>query len=495
MGAFLLLARRLAGLVAFGGVTAAAATLGRAEMQKLYSRPVQGRRARSRPAGLADLPAKLQRRRARGLRLRIRWISSPFPAFPARRSTCWWRCGPTALLECARAVAARTRVRRRARPGPTLRFRETIRRPVAQPVHQDRAPRPPRLEEPRGRGGGNRRRLQGARASVRIINETIVNSALQVARERLGFSKGRDPDRVARIRPNLFAPLTFAQMLDRGYIRHLWLTNAEAEQAFGGTGAEGLDKEVSGDPSGVFADLYIAQVDVPIIGQPARRKQLAQADGPTRRRAGDDGDFFRALDFYARKFRAWATPDLIGLAQSGAPVAWRDFVWRDQLDLPTPGLDLSHADVAMLRIAPEAAFDPATSLAIFTARDPREGDRPPRKIRARFQAGLQRCRNTCSTCRRKTGTGDSLDLGQPGARHFHPERRLDGAHLRAFASKDAGPLPPCAKSFPARLSRVHACFHRLDRAGATLHRLAVRADQGGPGRGHIPVSSCGTRRH
>ena len=39
-----------------------------------------------------------------------------------------------------------------------------------------------------------------ATASVRIINETIINSALQVARERLGFSRGRDPNRVARSR-------------------------------------------------------------------------------------------------------------------------------------------------------------------------------------------------------------------------------------------------------------------------------------------------------
>jgi polyferredoxin len=41
-------------------------------------------------------------------------------------------------------------------------------------------------------------------------------------------------------------------------------------------------------------------------------------------------------------------------------VAWRDFVWRDALDLPTPGLDLASSDVAVLRIAPQAAFDPSS---------------------------------------------------------------------------------------------------------------------------------------
>ena len=74
-----------------------------------------------------------------------------------------------------------------------------------------------------------------ATASVRIINETIINSALQVARARLGFSKGRDPNRVAHAKADVFEPLTFPQMLERGYIRHLRLGNAEVEKAFAGT--------------------------------------------------------------------------------------------------------------------------------------------------------------------------------------------------------------------------------------------------------------------
>ena len=45
-----------------------------------------------------------------------------------------------------------------------------------------------------------------ATASVRILNETLLASGLKVAREKLGFAQGRDPTRVARIRPRrLFA--------------------------------------------------------------------------------------------------------------------------------------------------------------------------------------------------------------------------------------------------------------------------------------------------
>lgn len=210
-----------------------------------------------------------------------------------------------------------------------------------------------------------------ATASVRIINETIVNSALQVARERLGFSRGRDPNRVARIRADKFEPLTFAQMLERGYVRRLRVSNAEVEQAYKGTEAEGLDA-AGEDPGAALADLYLAEVDVPVIGRNLLgeanwRKLMDQLDGAPAMMVISTGRW----TFMPDTFVPGATPDLIGLNQSDAPVAWRDFVWRDRLDLTTPDLDLSRADVAVMRIAPEAAFDPATP-SVFSIRVIRE---------------------------------------------------------------------------------------------------------------------------
>lgn len=196
-----------------------------------------------------------------------------------------------------------------------------------------------------------------ATASVRIINETIVNSALQVAREKLGFSKGRDPNRVARIKDEIFAPLTFEQLLDRGYIRRLTLSNAQVEAAFQGTEGERLDEEALKAPDEAFADIFIAEVDVPIVGRNLLgeanwRKLMDQLDGAPAMMVISAGRW----TFMPENFVPGATPDLIGLAQGGAPVAWRDFVWRDRLDLP----QFSNADAAVMRIAPEAAFDPAT---------------------------------------------------------------------------------------------------------------------------------------
>ncbi|HUO53176.1 MAG TPA: 4Fe-4S binding protein, partial [Rhodoblastus sp.] len=197
---------------------------------------------------------------------------------------------------------------------------------------------------------------------VRIVNETIINSALQVARARMGFSKGRDPNRAAHARPDIFEPLTFQQMLDLGYIRRLRLTNAEVNKAFAGTVAEDVDEIGAAAPDGTFADVYIAEVDVPVIGRNLLgeahwRKLMDQLDGAPAMLVLSSGRW----TFMPDSFVPGATPDLVALAQAGAPVDWRDFVWRDMLDLPTPGdLNLAESDVAIMRIAPQAAFDPAS---------------------------------------------------------------------------------------------------------------------------------------
>ena len=228
-----------------------------------------------------------------------------------------------------------------------------------------------------------------ATASIRIINETIINSALQVARARLGFSKGRDPNRAAHAKADVFEPLTFQQMLDRGFIRHLHLTNAEVNKVFAGTVAADVDDEAQANPGGTLADVYIAEVDIPIVGRNLLgeahwRKLMNQLDGAPAMLVLSSGRW----TFMPDSFVPGATPDLVALSQAEAPVAWRDFVWRDTLDLPVPqGLDLAKSDVAIMRIAPQAAFDPA-SPSEFSIRVMREkGQIFPERVTRDFSLG------------------------------------------------------------------------------------------------------------
>ena len=106
-----------------------------------------------------------------------------------------------------------------------------------------------------------------ATASVRILNETLLDSALVVAREKLGFARGRDPSRAARVRPDVFAKLDWAGLVARGYIKHYRVSNAESETPFKGTDVEGLDPDVAADPQASFIDLYVGELDAPMLGR------------------------------------------------------------------------------------------------------------------------------------------------------------------------------------------------------------------------------------
>lgn len=206
-----------------------------------------------------------------------------------------------------------------------------------------------------------------ATASVRIINETIIASALQVARAKLGFSAGRDPSKIAQARPDPFEPLSFAQLLARGLVKRLVVSNAQVEAAFKDTVGEGLDRAALASPEAAALDIYVGELDVPIIG----RNLLGEAEWKKMMAGLNGAPAFMVLStgqwtFMPESFVAGATPDRLAISQSNAPVALRDFAWRGSLLSDAP-----QGDFAILRIAPETAFDPA-SPAVISFRITRE---------------------------------------------------------------------------------------------------------------------------
>ncbi|WP_265943666.1 4Fe-4S binding protein [Dechloromonas sp. A34] len=106
-----------------------------------------------------------------------------------------------------------------------------------------------------------------ATASVRIVNQTVLGAALEVARAKLGFADRSQRGPAAQVRPEIDAPLTFAEMLNNGMVGHLRLSNAEVEKLFAGTDGAGIDEEGLAQPEAVFADIYIAYLNTPSIGR------------------------------------------------------------------------------------------------------------------------------------------------------------------------------------------------------------------------------------
>jgi NosR/NirI family nitrous oxide reductase transcriptional regulator len=198
-----------------------------------------------------------------------------------------------------------------------------------------------------------------ATASVRILNQSVLSAALKVARKKLGFALGRDPERIARIRTEFFEALSVGEMLDAGLIKRVRLLNRDVEALFAGTAGEGIDSGVPGD---VFIDLYLAHVSVPSVG----RNLLTEASWNKLRNRLDEGDHAVLVMSSGRygvigdDFVRGSVTDRIVLKQGGLPIDMRD------LDLD---MRLAHAgplptqSVTVFRIIGQAGLDAASAQA------------------------------------------------------------------------------------------------------------------------------------
>ena len=201
-----------------------------------------------------------------------------------------------------------------------------------------------------------------ATASVRILNQSVLASALQVARKKLGFAQGRDPDQIARIKLHYLETLTMAQMLERGLVKRVRLLNRDAESLFAGSPGAGLDPAA---PDGVFIDLYLAQVSVPSVG----RSLLAPASWNRLQERLEPGDHaFMAIwggrySLLADDFVRGSVTDRLVLRQDKLPVDMRDLDMDLKLDpklaWPNSG---PPATSAVFRVIAQAGLDPAGAL-------------------------------------------------------------------------------------------------------------------------------------
>ncbi|MDP3844182.1 MAG: 4Fe-4S binding protein [Oxalobacteraceae bacterium] len=202
-----------------------------------------------------------------------------------------------------------------------------------------------------------------ATASVRIINQSILSAALKVARKKLGFAEGRDPELIARIKPDVSEPHTVRDLIDAGLIKHLLLRNAEVEKKFIGSNGSGLDADAIAHPQDPFIELYIAYVSVPSIGRNLLR-ETAWNRLQGRLEPGDHAILVMSKGRYSiigDDFIRGSTPDRIALKQDRLPIEMRDL----NLDLALKsdqGAALDMESVSVFRIISQAGLDPSRPL-------------------------------------------------------------------------------------------------------------------------------------
>ena len=199
-----------------------------------------------------------------------------------------------------------------------------------------------------------------ATASVRIVNQSLLAASLRVARARLGFAGGRDPELLARVRQDTYRPRDWNALVRAGLVAHLRVTQAQVARAFAGSGVE---ETGAGGVDGTFTELWVVYLSTPVTG----RNLLGDAGWAHLQGRLDDGD--HALLAIARGpwtfvgdgFVRGAVPDRITLRQGELPLEMRDLDLDDALALPP---DLRLADAKVFRVIGPAGLDPAQPLEI-----------------------------------------------------------------------------------------------------------------------------------
>lgn len=236
-------------------------------------------------------------------------------------------------------------------------------------------------EKTRIAAGGNRVVLDGvakATASIRIVNQTTLASALVVARARLGFAPS-GTEAPARIKDMPFEALEFDALRKRGYVQTLRLTNAEVEKLFTGTDGAGLDEDAMRNPDDNFIELNVAYLNPPNVGRNllgdtafTKLKDYLRDDQPA--------FWVASLGRYGmidESFVPGTVPARLAIVQAGLPVELRD-ANRDYASIPP----LRGTNASLILVAPAmAGLDPGQPIEFRLSVERRKGSILPTVIR------------------------------------------------------------------------------------------------------------------
>jgi NosR/NirI family nitrous oxide reductase transcriptional regulator len=204
-----------------------------------------------------------------------------------------------------------------------------------------------------------------ATASVRIINQSLLAAALAIARAKLGFAAGRDPDLIGRIKADVFTPMDAETLLREGLLTTQAWRHREIDAAFSGSAAEGLDETALRSPDAVYTELLVAHLNVPSVGRnllsPRAWQYLSGWIEPgdhaflvaSRGRGGFIGD----------DYVAGAVPELLTLRQGGLGIEIRDLPLDGKPKLPT-GWQGPDVQWRVFKVIRQASLDPSQPLEI-----------------------------------------------------------------------------------------------------------------------------------
>lgn len=173
-----------------------------------------------------------------------------------------------------------------------------------------------------------------ATVSVIVANDTILNSALKVARDKLPAYAQKAP---VAVREDYFEELDWQQLLSRGLVRAWRTTRQEVEEAMSASLDDFPDPELKLEDGQDHITLYYAFLNPPSIGRNLLGAEQYQRL-LDRLRPGEHAFLVMSEGFYGylpRDYRPGTAPGRISILQNGLPISIRDtnFVENSQLSL------------------------------------------------------------------------------------------------------------------------------------------------------------------
>lgn len=227
-----------------------------------------------------------------------------------------------------------------------------------------------------------------ATASVRILNQSLLAASLRVARAKLGYGDGKDPDLIARIRSDVYEARDWKSLERAGLITRKIFSNAAVEAAFSDTVAAGLDAEGRAQPQAPFVEMVFAHLNVPSVGRnilpPQTWEYLQKRLDP-----GDHALLVMTKGRYplvADDFVRGTVPDRLTLTQQKLPLELRDLDLDTTLNVPS---ELADAQWRVFRVIAPAGLDPALPLEFELLVTRTKGQFKPEIVRKGFQMSAQ----------------------------------------------------------------------------------------------------------
>lgn len=192
-----------------------------------------------------------------------------------------------------------------------------------------------------------------ATISVLVINDTIIASALKVARQKLDGFLAAQPH---QIRHNFYHPMSFEQLMKKGYIHH-WEVSTEEAMGISSKLAQKVASVTNGQRD--FIDIYFTFVNIPIIG----RNLLGDKEYDRLLEELAPGEHALMLfnkgqySFVSEQFIPQTTSSRLSAEQGGFPVDVRDIDFYSYYP-PSFAIDIpAFNDQRVFRIKSQSGFD------------------------------------------------------------------------------------------------------------------------------------------